>query len=270
MDLIGHHHHVIGKTQLCHRTKFALCPRSAGWVVGVAENEQPKVWIGQLLLEVLEVNGVLTVVGLKQPAGHQLMSMFGGSGLEGAVRRAEREDLLARLHYVFDKVVDGRHDASRGHEVFPFRNPLVVPLAPPGEGVIQRTIEQHGVAEDRTFDPLSHRVDRCRRRCKGHIGHPHHERIIVCAWHDDVFAIEQVVTKTICGNSVRAPAIDDLVEVEANVNPFVLHQSSLRSPTIGHYPDGPRHTFPQTASAPRIARALVVAAGQGHRPRIQH
>ena len=171
VDLVGKHQDMVFHTEVTHLFQCLLVPDLAHRVVGVTEDHKGGLGIGNLLFQVLEINGIGTIF-VFQRAFQDVSSIVVNGIKENIVDRGENHDFFCRCGHFPDDTGDGGNHAgaenqpvSRNLEIVADFPPVLISLVP--------VVFDEGVAKYTVSGSFANRFLHCRSCLKIHIRYPH-------------------------------------------------------------------------------------------------
>ncbi|MFT7648052.1 MAG: hypothetical protein ACI8Y4_002802 [Candidatus Poriferisodalaceae bacterium] len=231
MDLVRNYEHIVRKAQRSYASKLVLVPDSTRRVVRMAQKEHTNLGIGQLLIQVSEVDRVPTAIGLEESAGHQLPLEASSRHFERRVCRAESQNFLVGFKDVFDEVKERRRDTGRRR---------------------RRTVRRPQARCSRRSDAQAVRASRrsqlglTRMTCRRPTSRSHRYR------QHHVVTVEQELSEAIGCDRIRTTAVHDLVEVGFHVAAFATHRCIL-----------PHHSLKPRPCTFRVMRIATMCGSLG-------
>ena len=177
VDLVGNDDHAVPLAHRADPRERLAVPDPTDGVVGVAEQEEIRVRIGQLLVQILPVDGIVVPV-IDQPVFRDLASVLCDDIQERVVGRGHQQDVLAGGGQPPDQGGNGSHDAARKQKPV-LLDGQTVAVFPPVDIALIPVVGELGIAEDAVVQTGAEGVQDFRRRLKVHVRHPHRQLVFL-------------------------------------------------------------------------------------------
>ena len=175
MDFVADKDDVVLQAQFGNLAQFVGRPATAQWIVRVADNHQLRT-LFQFLFQIVVIHHK-TVAFDAERVEYQLPSVFLHHLIERRIDGRLDQHLVAFFGKILHQKRQSRHDAGREADPFGGDVPVVPPLHPAYDGVVEllRVVK---IPENRMLGAFPQRIHNKVRDTEVHIGNPHGEQII--------------------------------------------------------------------------------------------
>ena len=214
VDLVGHHPEVIFFDDRSNPAQLVLRPHTAGGIVRIAPEYQLARRIGALALEVLVIHFKRAIRLFMQRGSQHIHAGVLRRMEKIAVGRCVEQHLFVRAAKCFRQLVQRGNDARRDAQLLFGKAPVIMILAPFGEGVIVFIVIQAGIAKNAAVDPRAQRVENLGCHAKFHISDPHADKFFVLkSKHLFRAGVKNIAAKTIRVQRIGMAAINNLIKI---------------------------------------------------------